>query len=70
MQAMKTKTPRTRRQPAETHQPPVEDDNSPEALIISSLMDAIPTRRRRLETASAIFRAIEIGAIPGIYFEY
>jgi hypothetical protein len=60
---------RTRRQPAETN--PVQvDEDSPEARIISSLTDVIPTRRRRLETASAVFRAIERGDIPGVYFEY
>jgi hypothetical protein len=64
------KTTRTRRQLADTHQPPVEDDDSPEARIIASLMDCIPTKRRKLQIASAIFREIEKGAIPGVSFEY
>jgi hypothetical protein len=68
------KTPRIRRQRADKHQPPadlqIEDDGSPEARIISSLMDCLPTKRRRLEIASAVFRAIERGDLPGIALEY
>jgi hypothetical protein len=71
---MTAKTPRTRRQRADKHQPPddlqIEDDDSPEALVISALMDCLPIKRRRLLIASKIFQALERGDVPFVRFEY
>jgi hypothetical protein len=64
------RAPRTRRQTASTHIAQIEDVDSFESKIIEALMDVIPVRRRRLQIASAIFREIEKGAIPGISFAY
>jgi hypothetical protein len=64
------KTPRIRRKTAETNSPQIEDDDAPEAQVIASLMYCLPVKRRRIQIASAIFRAIEIGSIPHVSFDY
>jgi hypothetical protein len=46
------------------------EDDSIESQVIAALVDVIPIRRSRLQIASAVFRALEIGSIPHVSFDY